>query len=71
VSEAAVMRPAEAVLDRGEDLAELREAAPGLVPAIVATAPFDLTAAAARLAVADVRARPLAWVAGQDLVAAP
>lgn len=71
VSEAAVMRPAEAVLDRGEDLAELREAAPGLVPAIVAAAPFDLTAAAARLAEAGVRARPLAWVAGQDLVAAP
>ena len=71
VSEAAVMRPAEAVLDRGEDLAELREAASGLVPAIVAAAPFDLTAAAARLAEVGVRARPLAWVAGQDLVAAP
>lgn len=71
VSEAAVMHPAEAVLDRGEDLAELREAAPGLVPAIVAAAPFDLRAAAARLAEAGVRARPLAWVAGQDLVALP
>ncbi len=71
VSETAVTRPAETVFDRGEDLAELRAAAPGLVPAIVAAAPFDAAAVAARLAEVGVQARPLAWVAGQDLVALP
>lgn len=71
VSEAAVTRPAAALLDEGEDLAELREAAPGLVPAIVAAAPFDAEVVASRVAEVGVRARPLAWVAGQDLVAAP
>jgi hypothetical protein len=68
VSAVTVARPAEAILDLGEDLAELRRAAPGFVPAIVGVELLDHSAIGAGLSRLGFVVRPFVWTRDGDLV---
>ncbi len=71
VSTSAVIRPAEAILREGEDLAELRRAVPQLVPVLMGIDATDRGQIAADLLRLGFSARALEWTSDRELVALP